>query len=345
MIKDLLKEGFILKSKGYYKHAVEAFYKALEVDNTSAELLLEIADVYFLMGETEHALNYLELVLDKNPTHIESLKLLKEIFISQKAYPQAEQTAKNIFFISEEPQDLASILELLNRQKRYQDVLNFKIKEYSTEILYELAYAELFSNQATEAEDLINKALAEHENNQKCLLLKGKILFKQNKKEACAELLNKISYDKKNTDYLNFAGLVKQYQKDYKSALYYFLEAAKICPDSAEYHYNCASTYFKSGDIKLAKKYYNMAISIEPENPNYHFALANLYYSQKQYKRAMEELESDLFEARLLKSVILYETGYLAVAKKEFETLKQEDKDNQFITEYLNKISNNLKTN
>ena len=88
-----------------------------------------------------------------------------------------------------------------------------------------------------------------------------------------------------------------------------------------------------------------MAISIEPENPNYHFALANLYYSQKQYKRAMEELESDLFEARLLKSVILYETGYLAVAKKEFETLKQEDKDNQFITEYLNKISNNLKTN
>ena len=45
MIKNLLKEGFILKSKGYYKHAIEAFYKALEIDNKSPELLLEIADI------------------------------------------------------------------------------------------------------------------------------------------------------------------------------------------------------------------------------------------------------------------------------------------------------------
>ena len=28
MIKELLQEGFLLKSKGYYKHAIEAFYKA-----------------------------------------------------------------------------------------------------------------------------------------------------------------------------------------------------------------------------------------------------------------------------------------------------------------------------
>ena len=33
MIKEILQEGFILKEKGYYKHAIEAFYKALEVDN------------------------------------------------------------------------------------------------------------------------------------------------------------------------------------------------------------------------------------------------------------------------------------------------------------------------
>ena len=45
MIKELLQEGFILKTKGYYKHAIEAFYKALELDNSSPELLLEIADV------------------------------------------------------------------------------------------------------------------------------------------------------------------------------------------------------------------------------------------------------------------------------------------------------------
>ena len=43
MIKELLKEAFILKTKGYYKNALEVFYKALEYDNSSLELFLEIA--------------------------------------------------------------------------------------------------------------------------------------------------------------------------------------------------------------------------------------------------------------------------------------------------------------
>ena len=84
MIKTILQEGFVLKSKGYYKHAIEAFYKALELDSTSAELLLEIAELYYLMGDEERALSYIESILDKNPTHIETLVLLKNIFINKK---------------------------------------------------------------------------------------------------------------------------------------------------------------------------------------------------------------------------------------------------------------------
>ena len=98
MIKELLQEGFILKTRGYYKYAIEAFYKALEIDNTSSELLLEIADTYYLMGEEERAISYIEQVLDNNPTHAESLKLLKKIFTDKKAWEEAEQTAKNMKF-------------------------------------------------------------------------------------------------------------------------------------------------------------------------------------------------------------------------------------------------------
>ena len=79
MIKELLQEGFILKAKGYYKHAIEAFYKALELDNSSSELLLEIADAYYAINDEERALHYIEQILESSPTHIESLKLLKKI--------------------------------------------------------------------------------------------------------------------------------------------------------------------------------------------------------------------------------------------------------------------------
>ena len=35
MIKDLLQEAFALKESGHYKHSIEVFYKALELDNSS----------------------------------------------------------------------------------------------------------------------------------------------------------------------------------------------------------------------------------------------------------------------------------------------------------------------
>ena len=119
MIKELLQEGFILKTKGYYKHAIEAFYKALELDNSSPELLLEIADVYYLMGDEERALNYIEQVLENYPTHVDSMKLLKRIFENKQAWAEAEQTAKNIYCITKDSNVLTEIFALLNKQNNF----------------------------------------------------------------------------------------------------------------------------------------------------------------------------------------------------------------------------------
>lgn len=94
MIKILLQEGFALKDRGHYKHAIEVFYKALEEDNTSTELLFEIADLYYRMQNEERALNYIEQILDRVPEHITALKLLEKIFIDRNALAEAEQTAK-----------------------------------------------------------------------------------------------------------------------------------------------------------------------------------------------------------------------------------------------------------
>lgn len=342
MIKDLLKEGFILKTKRYYKHAIESFYKALEIDNSSTELLLEIADCYYLMGDEERALNYIEQVLDKEPTHIECLKLLKKIFVDKNAWIEAEQTTKNIYCISKNPKDLAEIFELLNKQGRYSEIFEYKTTEVSPEILYEKAFAKKALNELVEAENYINEAIKLSRDDKK-LLLKGKILFAMNKKEECSDILKNIEIKNTDSDVLNFAGLVKQFECDLKNSLNYFLEAVQLAPSNDEYYYNCASTYFKMGDKQKAKKFYNLAVSIAPNKQNYHFALANLYYSEKQYKRAMEELNYDLFEAKLLKSIILYDSGYLAIAKKEFDELLKIEPKNELILSYKNKIDEELK--
>lgn len=342
MIKELLQEGFILKSKGKYKHAIEIFYKALEIDDTSSELMLEIAECYYFMGDVERALNYIEQSLHKTPTHIGSLKLLKQIFEGEKAWQDAEQTAKNIYCISGNPNDLAEIFNLLNKQGKFQELFEYQIPENNAAILYELAYAKFLLNDFEEAEKYINRSI-EAENRNESTLLKGQILFKMNRHEECIELLNTVEIDDKNAEMLNFAGLVKQYECDYSASLKYLLKAVKLQPKNDLYNYDCASTYFKMGDIQQAKKYYNIAIAINPENKNYHFALANLYYSEKYYKRAMEELNYDFFEANLLKAIILYDSGYIALAKKEFCKLSAEQPENELIKTYQSKIEENLK--
>ena len=342
MIKKILQEGFILKTKGYYKPAIEAFYKALEYDNTSSELLLEIADCYYSMGEEERALNYIEQILEKDPTHIDTLKLLKLIFVNKKAWPEAEQTGKNIYLISQKSEDLVEIFDLLIKQEKYSEIFEYKSDICTVEILFQKALAKMHLNQLEEAEQLVNQALESSSNND-LIFLKCKILYKKNQKDESIELLKKLNIDKTNHEMINFIGLIKQYECDFKSALEYFKEALKLAPSKDEYYYNCASTYFKIGDLQQAKRFYNLAISLEPNNQHYHFALANLYYSEKQYKRALEELNYDFFEANLLKMIILYDSGYIAVAKRELNKLTLEQPENELVIAYKEKIEAELR--
>ena len=343
MIKQLVQEGFILKSKGYYKHAIEAFYKALEYDNKSTELLLEIAESYYLMKDEERALSYIEQILEQDAKHIDSLKLLKTIFLNKNALNEATKTAQNIYAISHDIKDFLEILRLLNAQKRYQEVLEYNSEYSSTDILYEKSFAALFCNEITSAENFIDTALAQEPDNGKLQLLKGKILFKLGQEDACAELIKRMNIDYKNADMLNFIGLVEQQQGNYKKAIEYFKSSINLDSENDEYFYNCASTYFKMNEISFAKKYYNLAISMNPENQSYHLALANLYYSKKQYRRAREELDFDFYEANLLKALILFDSGYLALAKKGFDMLKEQRPNDFVVEEYLSKIKDKLK--
>ena len=345
MIKNLLQEGFALKSKGHYKHAIEVFYKALELDNSSAELLLEIAELYYLMGSEERALSNIEQILDANPTHIESLKLLEKIFKDKNALEEAEQTAKNIYCISHEEEDLVDILKLLNQQGKYDEVMEFKVETPNCRVILEQARACFYNKKLDLAKSMLESILQIEPKNQEAMLLYGKVLYANNEKDKCVPLVEYLLLDDTNADLLNFVALVKSYDGELKTAERYLQLAIKADRKNAEYYFNLGTVYFKSGDIGMARKYFNLAISISPENRNYHFALANLYYSEKHYKKALEELRGDFFEARLLKAVILYDTGYVALAKKEFAELRGKHPDNPIVEDYWTRIEEDLKIN
>ena len=343
MIKDLLQEAFALKESGHCKHAIEIFYKALELDNSSSELLLEIADLYDKIGNEEKALSYIEQILDKDPTHVDALKFLKRVFEKKEAWQEAEQTAKNIYCISHNPTDLAEIFKLLIKQNKFDEIFEFKFKTEDKYVCLELARAYYYKKDFTKALEILTKIQPQMSDNQDFLLLLGQCCYYSNQKDRCIEIIGQ--FKAKNAEQMNFLGLVETYLENYKEAVSYFNNAIKQNRLNSEYYYNVANVYFKQGELALAKRNYNLAISICPENQNYHFALANLYYSEKHYKKALEELEGNFFEARFLKAVILYETGYLALARKELSELALEFPNKEMVNEYMTRINSELGLN
>ena len=77
---EYIKQAFDLKSQQCYKQAIEMLYKALEADSDNIEILFQIGELYFLLNDFSHALKYLEKVLQKDDSHIETLKILKKIY-------------------------------------------------------------------------------------------------------------------------------------------------------------------------------------------------------------------------------------------------------------------------
>ena len=43
-------DAFELKRKGYYKQAIELYYKVMSTEGDDIEILAELADLYFLIG-------------------------------------------------------------------------------------------------------------------------------------------------------------------------------------------------------------------------------------------------------------------------------------------------------
>lgn len=345
MIKDLLLEGFALKRCGHYKHAIEIFYKALELDNKSPELLLEIAELFDILGNEEKSLSYIEQVLNANPTHIRALKLLKKIFVDKKAYLEAEQTAKNIYCISKKEEDLADVFQLLNKQRKYDEIFSYNVDCDTPAILFEEAYAYFHQQNFEEAEKFLHKILIQDEDNQQALLLLGQTYFAQNREEECFKVVDKLKVAENNIELLDFIARAEMCRKNYAKAVRLLKQAIRVEHKNAALYFNLANIYCSQGDLAMAKKNFSTAIALKPDCEEYHLAVARVYYSEGNYKKALEELDGVSFDTRFLRAVILYNTGYVALAAKELEQLKAEQPENESVKEYLEKIRQGLLAN
>ena len=84
-----LKQAFQYQEEKHYKQAIESLFKALCLDSDNIEIMFQISHLYFLMNNYERSLEYAEKILEINPEHVDTLKILVKINKYKKKFSNA----------------------------------------------------------------------------------------------------------------------------------------------------------------------------------------------------------------------------------------------------------------
>lgn len=335
-------DAFELKRKGYYKQAIELYYKIMSIEGDDIEILAELADLYFLLGNNERAIHYAEKALEIDDSHASSLSVLRKVYLSNKNYDEAEKIAKQIYSLTNSETDLLELLNILEYRKKYEEIVSYtqNIDDVECKYKYVLALYNLkhFKDainvlQSIEPDNLSN------EYKEKVYELTGKIYLEQKDMDKAKEVFKKLEENNaENAESLNYIGLNKLDELKLDEAVEYFKSASEKDSKNSQYYFNMGQAYYLKGWFDEAKKSFNSAICLDPMNESYHYSLAYLLYRIGDYENAEAHLNPEYFDSKVLLQVIKSEKGDLATPKIELEKLLNEHPENELILSSLARI-------
>jgi len=345
-MKNMMIEAFELKRKGYYKQAIEIYYKIMSSSGDDIEILAELADLYFLLGNNERAVHYAEKALEINPVHSGSLDVMRKVLLSEKKFDKAQQISEKIYAGTKSEQDLSELLNILAMQKKYDEIIEYTKDIDDKDCMFKRAEAMYNLKRYDDAINVLNSITEQNQepgySEQVCGLL-GKIYYEQKDMERAREVFKKLEENNaQNAESLNFIGLNKLDELKLDEAIEYFNRASEKDGKNPQYHFNMGQAYYLKGWFEEAKKCFNTAICLNPMDESFHYALAYLFYRSGDYTNAEAHLNPENFDSKVLLQVIKAETGNLAAPKLALEKLLKEHPENELILFSLAKIYYNL---
>ena len=260
-------EAFELKRKGCYKQAIEVYYKQMSEVGENIEILSELADLYYLLENFERAKHYISKALDIDPKHVSSLRVMIKIYRAESDLGKALSLAKEVYSMTESESDLLIVLEFLEQQGQYDEVVKYTENVEDTQCLYKSALAMYELKRYDEAINVLNKIMSDSSNDysERVLSLMGKIYYEQNNEDKAKEVFKKLEENNSQTaESLNYIGLDKLDELKLDEALGYFGEAVKKDEKNPNYHYNMGQAYFLKGWLDEAQDCFNTAICLNP---------------------------------------------------------------------------------
>lgn len=340
-LTEYIKKGFSYKNVGDYKSAIDYFYKALAIDNTSVEIMNELAYLYTMLCQYDRAISFYEQVVSKNPQAYDSKLAYAVLCKKLKNIVKAKELLLEIFNESYEL-DASSqeLFQIMFDEQEYDKIINLynpvaeQIKSSVSLFMVASAYSKIRNND--KAEEFYNKSYELSEDNVDAGCSLAELLFsKEMYSEAeklCFSLLkicedDRIFYLLAEMNYLN---------KKFDEAIKNYSYAININQKEAVYYYKLGVVYSLKGFMNEAEQSYCKAVTIDAENILYNYTLAYLYYTNG--KNGLAEnlvdfilsIQPDYLSAVSLKALLLLNKNEVAKAKNYVEKLEKSSENDDF---------------
>ncbi len=338
-VTEYIKKAFEYKIAGNYKQAIEFFYKALNADNESSEVLSEIASLYYKMNNTERAIDYYEQALLADPFNSEIKLNLALVYKYVGNIEKAVNLIESIYSKQPKAEYLSELLQCLYIQDKFEELIELykhsQFQDSSIDSIYyyvALAYIEL--DDLNNAEGLLRKALNYNHSNTDAKYALANLLYNKKIYDESEILLLNILEDKICSKSYFLIGEINFAKNLLDKAINYYSIAIDIDNRKPLYFYSLAMAYSLKGFMREAEEYYLEAVKLSPNNLDYNYTLAYLYYQTKQIAKAKQKLSyilsinSHHVEALILKALIYSDNDDVINA-------------NRIIDEVLSRVSTN----
>ena len=176
-VLEYVKQSFDLKSKGFYKQAIEMIYKALELENDNKELLFQLGELYFLLNNYPRALQYVEKILNTEPEHLDALNLAVKIYAREHKLDEAKSTAEKIYKIKPDSKNLSELISILGKMRNAAEIEKYTSDLSSADDIVKIAAAKAYcENFCYDKAKSILESLSDKDD-EDALVLLGKVYF------------------------------------------------------------------------------------------------------------------------------------------------------------------------
>jgi len=230
----LLNAGNVLVKKGEYGKALSIYNHALALRNT-ARVMVQIGELYELMGEGEKALAMYNNAVENNPMYLKAYVKAAEAHLKNDEQEEALvflQKAREISPINHDRSMTMGNIHLKKGEdekaaKHYNDAIKIAPEKAMS------AAEELLSHgKAAKAEELLRRALEK---------------------------------DRKNISVVNRLGISLRRQGKWREAIREYERGIMMEPADEALHFNMGKAYAEGRDFKMAIKLFERVLQINPE--------------------------------------------------------------------------------